>query len=121
MQPRNIPAGARGTNASLKRLPQRALWDDNQEGIDMTATYGRSPAEIAEDMVLTMAAPVFNISREFAARYCERRLELESAKPIREQAAELLDGWEGTNANIVAAMQLWPLWCYVTRAHRLNT
>ena len=87
----------------------------------MAATYGRSPAEIAEDMVLTMAAPIFNISREFAARYCEQRFELESAKPIREQASELLDGWEGTNANIAAAMQPWPLWCYVTRAHRFNT
>lgn len=31
MQPRKNPAGARGTSASLKRLPQRALWDDNQE------------------------------------------------------------------------------------------
>jgi hypothetical protein len=27
MQPRKNPAGARGANASLKRLPQRALWD----------------------------------------------------------------------------------------------
>ncbi|HBO5589847.1 TPA: hypothetical protein L4556_006367 [Pseudomonas aeruginosa] len=87
----------------------------------MAATYGRSPAEIAEDMVLTMASPIFNISREFAARYCEQRLELESAKPIREQAAALLEEWEGTNTNIAAAMQLWPIWCYATRAHRFNT
>ncbi|AMA36789.1 TPA: hypothetical protein ACRNLW_001439 [Pseudomonas aeruginosa] len=87
----------------------------------MAATYGRSPAEIAEDMVLTMATTVFNISREFAARYSEQRFELESAKPLREQAETLLEGWEGTNANIAAAMQMWPIWCYATRAHRFNT
>ena len=34
MQPRKNPAGARGANASLKRLPQRALWDDSETNLD---------------------------------------------------------------------------------------
>ncbi|MDT4837629.1 hypothetical protein FQZ97_713670 [compost metagenome] len=85
----------------------------------MTATYGRSPAEIAEGMVLTMATPVFNISRKCAARYREPRREV--AQPLREQAEAMLETWEGTNANIVAAMQLWPVWCFASRAHRFNT
>ncbi|QEY62513.1 hypothetical protein FXN65_10655 [Metapseudomonas lalkuanensis] len=82
----------------------------------MTATYGRSPQEIAEDMVLEMARPMFNVSRGEAERFQIVRREV--AKPFREQAETLLDAWEGSKENIVAAMQLWPYWCHATREYR---
>lgn len=82
----------------------------------MAATYGRSPQEIAEDMVIEMARPVFNVNRADAERFHVIRREV--ARAQRQQAAALLDAWEGTNKDIAAAMQLWPVWCYATRHYR---
>ena len=42
----------------------------------MPSTYGRSPAEIAEDMVLTMASPVINVNRADAVRHQIQRREV---------------------------------------------
>ncbi|MCY1299700.1 hypothetical protein D9M71_88270 [compost metagenome] len=82
----------------------------------MAATYGRSPQEIAEDMVLEMCRPVFNVTRGDAERFQIVRCEV--GKVFREQADALLASWEGSRENIVAAMQLWPHWCLATRHYR---
>lgn len=82
----------------------------------MAATYGRSPQEIAEDMVLEMCRPVFNVSRGEAERFQIIRREI--GKDLREKADALLNAWEGSRDNIVAAMDLWPVWCFATRAYR---
>lgn len=82
----------------------------------MTATYGRSPLEIAEDRVLQMAQPRFNVSRADAQRLCIQIKEI--AKPQREKAAALLDNWTGSQEQINAAMDLYPVWVHAaTRMH----
>lgn len=71
-------------------------------------TYGRSPLEIAEDRLLQMAAPQFNINRADAQRFCIQIREV--AKPQREQAIALLDSWTGSQADINAVLDLYPHW-----------
>tara|TARA_R100001377_G_scaffold73541_1_gene49555 strand:+ start:164 stop:421 length:258 start_codon:yes stop_codon:yes gene_type:complete len=82
----------------------------------MPSTYGRSPAEIAEDMVLTMASPVINVNRADAVRHQIQRREVGSEYRLQSEA--MLNAWEGSQENIAAAMRLWPFWCYATREYR---
>lgn len=61
-------------------------------------TYGRSSLEIAEDNLLELVTPVFNISRGDAQRLCIHRREL--GADLREAGQALLDAWEGTKEQI---------------------
>ncbi|MGI2045966.1 hypothetical protein [Shewanella oncorhynchi] len=61
-------------------------------------TYGRSSLEIAEDNLLELVTPVFNISRGEAQRLCIQRREL--GADLREAGQALLDAWEGTKEQI---------------------
>ena len=61
-------------------------------------TYGRSSLEIAEDNLLELVVPVFNISRGDAQRLCIQRREL--GADLREAGQALLDAWEGTKEQI---------------------
>ena len=83
-----------------------------------TATYGRSPVEIAEDQVIAMCGRVYNVSRQDAVRYQQQRVEI--AGLIREQAEQLLAEWEGTEDQIEAAYRLHLPWCHATRCYRFN-
>lgn len=60
--------------------------------------YGRSSLEIAEDNLLELVTPVFNISRGEAQRLCIQRREL--GADLREAGQALLDAWEGTKEQI---------------------
>lgn len=82
------------------------------------ALYGRSPVEIAEDRICEMLLPVFNVSRADAAAIGIQREEI--AGPIRENAAELMDAWEGTPQQCAEAHALYLPWEFLTRAYRKN-
>ena len=86
--------------------------------MNMTATYGRSPIEIAEDQVIAMCGRVYNVSRQDAARYQQQRVEI--AQAIREKAEQLLDEWDGTDQQVEAAYRLHLPWSHATRLYRFN-
>ncbi|UAL42159.1 hypothetical protein K8B83_14880 [Shewanella inventionis] len=67
-------------------------------------TYGRSTLEIAEDNLLELVSPVFNISRGDAQRLCIHRRELGS--DFRKAGQVLLDAWEGTREQIESVNKL---------------
>ncbi|MCU8036971.1 hypothetical protein ACRN98_22170 [Shewanella oncorhynchi] len=67
-------------------------------------TYGRSSLEIAEDNLLELVTPVFNISRGEAQRLCIQRREL--GADLREAGQALLDAWEGTKEQIESVNRL---------------
>ena len=83
----------------------------------MTITYGRSPEEIAEECLLEMTNPVFNLSRDDAKRLCVYRREI--AESTRIEAEALVGEWAGTEENIRAAMHMWPAWEFVTSPYRV--
>lgn len=60
--------------------------------------YGRSSLEIAEDNLLELVTPVFNISRGEAQRLCIQRREL--GAEFRKAGQDLLDSWKGTKQQI---------------------
>ncbi|MCU8008465.1 hypothetical protein [Shewanella sp. SM87] len=61
-------------------------------------TYGRSSLEIAEDNLIELVTPIFNISRGEAHRLCIQRREL--GADLRKAGQALLDAWEGTKEQI---------------------
>lgn len=61
-------------------------------------TYGRSSLEIAEDNLLELVVPVFNIGRGDAQRLCIQRREI--GTEYRKAGQALLDVWEGTKEQI---------------------
>lgn len=63
--------------------------------------YGRSSLEIAEDNLLELVNPVFNINRGEAQRLCIHRREL--GAEFRKAGQTLLDAWEGTKDQIESA------------------
>ncbi|MDV5390772.1 hypothetical protein [Shewanella xiamenensis] len=63
--------------------------------------YGRSSLEIAEDNLLELVNPVFNINRGEAQRLCIQRREL--GAEFRKAGQTLLDAWEGTKEQIESA------------------
>jgi len=63
--------------------------------------YGRSSLEIAEDNLLELVNPVFNINRGEAQRLCIHRREL--GAEFRKAGQTLLDAWEGTKEQIESA------------------
>lgn len=67
-------------------------------------TYGRSSLEIAEDNLLELVVPVFNISRGDAQRLCIQRREL--GAEFRKAGQALLDAWEGTSEQIASVNRL---------------
>jgi len=67
-------------------------------------TYGRSSLEIAEDNLLELVVPVFNISRGDAQRLCIQRREL--GAEFRKAGQALLDAWEGTKDQIESVDRL---------------
>ena len=66
--------------------------------------YGRSSLEIAEDNLLELVTPVFNISRGEAQRLCIQRREL--GAEFRKAGQDLLDSWEGTKQQIQSVNSL---------------
>ena len=60
--------------------------------------HGRSTLQIAEDMLVELTKPVYNVSRDDAVRL--RVIRREMAESVRREAEELLLNWEGTRADI---------------------
>lgn len=79
-------------------------------------TYGRSPVEIAEDRVIAMCMPVFNMSPADATSIGIQREEI--AGPIRSKAVELLEPWAGSPQQCAEAGALYLPWEFLTRAFR---
>lgn len=76
----------------------------------MTQFVGRSTLQIAEDMLLEMAAPVYNLNRADCVRLCIQRREL--CPELRVEAEQLLAAWEGSVEQMRRVQSMHLGWAY---------